>query len=103
MDIYYVNLGELVNIPEIGKRPIVVYKIKDNKAYCLKITSRNKAGKTGHFARMNPYMIHGYCNLEICYIIDKKALKPCMYQRECTLSEIETIKNKICIKEYIVN
>lgn len=91
--IYYADMGKATGIEDMGKRPVVCIEISENKAKVYKITSRYKKGK--YYARINNYIVNGFCCVSKYYTIDKKYLLN--YKRDCTLSEIEAI-NKVIKK-----
>lgn len=89
--IFDVDMSRATGNNEIGYRPVVCVKVEGSKAYVFKITKRNK--NMLYHARMNPYMIYGYCCVSMMYIIDRKYLKK--YKRDCTRSECDGITSQL--------
>lgn len=89
--IYYANMAKGTGMSEIGKRPVVSVKSDGDYVEVYKITSRNRDDK--FHARMNNFMVHGYCDISHKYRINKKYLTT--WIRDCTTSEVENIMEKL--------
>lgn len=90
-EIYYADLGKAVGIPEIGIRPIVCVRKENDYIIAYKITGRMRPDF--RHIKMNQYMISGFCDISKFYKVHVNFIKS--YKRDCTKSEIDTIKPKI--------
>lgn len=92
-----VDMARATNTIEAGhKRPCVVCSDDGNTLSVYKITTRNKDDK--YHCRMNTYKVSGFCDVGICYKIDKKYLVS--FKRPCTVSEIQGIMKKSSVTSY---
>lgn len=89
--IFWADLGKATDKKEIGTRPVVSVEVRGNQVKVYEITCRNRQDK--YHARMNNYLISGYCNCDKAFWIDKKYLKH--YVRDCTMQEHNNISEKI--------
>lgn len=89
--VYWCNLGKAIGVPAAGKRPVVVVGTEGNRVYAYPITSRNRNDM--YHARMNPYMVKGYCDVGNLYTFDRKYMVG--FVRSCTLDEEKNIKHAI--------
>jgi hypothetical protein len=88
---YYVEIGKANNIPEQGKRPCYIIKQDGDKFLVAPITSRMR--DSHYLARIDSYIIAGFCNCRDAKWVDKSYIKE--YKRLASDGEIKRIEEKI--------
>lgn len=91
LKIYYADMAKAFKRKDYKKRPVVVLEDLGDTVKVMKVTSRNRDDK--YHARMNNFLIYGFCDVSHVYRIPKKYLMG--FVRECTTSETEGIFHKL--------